>query len=149
MIMVVGGGAQIWQPDETGWHTTMQGGGACIQHGVMVGGGAGRQQGVVTQQGVGVGACMQHGGMTVTQQTGVGAAGGRLMTLVMVTVTCCFWSWSCFCPWQFCRAFLPASQSAVSRAAVRLWLCGAAAAARCGVTASMRVKLARTSKGGQ
>jgi hypothetical protein len=91
MMMVVGGcGAQITQVDETGTHVTVQGGDGAGTH-VTVQGGDGAGTHVTVQGGGGA---------------GVGAAGGRLITLVMVTVTCCFWScfwsWSCFWPWQFC-----------------------------------------------
>jgi hypothetical protein len=41
---------------------------------------------VITQGGGGVTGMQQGGGGAV------GALGGRLMTFVMVTVTCCFWS---------------------------------------------------------
>jgi hypothetical protein len=93
MMIVVGGGAQIRQVEETGRHVTVQeGGGATTHVTTQDEGGAGMQHGV------GVGAVQQgvtgaQQGVTGTQQTGVGlgvgALGGRLITLVIVTVTCC------------------------------------------------------------
>jgi hypothetical protein len=90
MTVVLGGSAQIRQVVETGGHVITQGGGDVtgMQQGgggAMIGMGVGAgQHGVVTQH--------DGGGALTGMGSGVGALGGRLMTFVMVTVTCCFWS---------------------------------------------------------
>jgi hypothetical protein len=101
MTVVLGGSAQIRQVVETGGHVITQGGGDVT--GMQQGGGGdvtGMQQGgggAMIGMGVGAGqhgVVTQHdgGGALTGMGSGVGALGGRLMTFVMVTVTCCFWS---------------------------------------------------------